>query len=219
MPETIFHSAPNPDIGTVAQETIQRGEDYATALRTLDPELSKVNPDKDQAVAFDVGAGADAIAFNLIGFQHAVVTNYPNVAYQMFVQAAEKESGVLTALFPQFPPHTRSSDLAIRDFLDRKNFSPRLLTMLRMAPRYFSDEKDPGAFLKTFVPLAARLKPGSLIVLSALDDHPDSRAAFTALHEQLEENGIPHTFYLDSDVPSGLVVLGTRILAIKGKES
>lgn len=198
-------------------ETVERGKSYASALLALDAQLSNVDTENDQAVGFDVGAGADAIAFKLLGFQRAVTTNSPSSTYQLLGQNAQRERETELALQSQFPLKTRRSDLAITDFLQRESFSPRLVTMLRMAPRYFGNDTDPSSFLRFFLPLAQRLKSNGLIVLSALNDHEASGKAFSSIHEQLEERNIPHQFFIDSQIPFELRSLGDRVLSISGK--
>lgn len=217
MSEPIREAPFNPKRKIIeqAQQVLDQGKEYGVALRTLDSALSQISED-DKAVGFDVGSGADAIAFKELGFKHAIVTNSPSVKYQMMRMGQVSEEDIQNANKDHFPEHTYYSDMAISDWLGMKNFSPRLLTMLRMAPQYFDDDDDPAYFLKTFIPFVRQMKPNGVIILSAMDDHPLSEKAFRSLHEQLNAEKIKNKLFLDNNVPSACSTLGERVMVIYG---
>jgi hypothetical protein len=199
-----------------AQQTIDRGEQYATAVAKLCLNLADIS-DTDLAIAFDAGAGADAVAFSSLGFQHAIITNSPSIVYQM-AGGEEREAKVQKEIAPRFPRDTRISSLGVTDWLQFPSFAPRLATMLRMAPRCFSDEENPGAFLAVFLPYLRKLQPQQSVVLSAMNDHPQSEAAFSSFEHLLVKENIPHQFFLNEQTPPDLTPLGSRILVIQGKK-
>lgn len=207
---------PNPDLQSRIKEILDRGEAYADALSTIDPRLLIVDPN-DLAAGFDIGSGADGIAFAKLKFKKAITTNNRNPLYDLaFQKNARLEDQVASEVWRYFPEHTYGSSLSTDEWINRPNFCPRLITMLRIAPNYFSGEDgDPAAFIKRFIQIHNRLKPNSLVVLSALNDHESSGQVFTAAHEILSNSNVPHEFFIDTSVPNKLEVLGTRILTIK----
>lgn len=204
-----------PLLSDEAQRVLQQGKQYAAALLQLVPDLAQVT-NTDRAVAFDVGSGADAVAFRQMGFQHASITNSPSVTYQM-TGGEERETQTQRELFPYFPQDTYISSLGISDWLQFPKFAPRLLTMLRMAPHCFSDEEDPARFLTVFLPYLRRLQPQQSVILSALNDHPQSELAFTTFAQKLTAENIPHQLLLNEQVTPELETLGSRLLVIYGK--
>jgi hypothetical protein len=218
MPETGADLNVSHEVAMVLKE----GEKYANAFRILDPSLGSIQPETDTAVGFDIGRGADAVAFRNLGFKNAIVTNDPSAVYSLVMRgSAESEERAQEGASSYFPDKTRVSSLGVSDWLGMEDFSPRLVTMLRMAPRCFGDTEDgedPAYFLKIFLPLVQKPDFTGTVILSALTDHPCSGAAFEEMDKLLEEAHIPHTLYMDENVTPELACLGQRILVIKGKQ-
>jgi hypothetical protein len=197
------------------EETFSRGHQYAKALLILDPRLSQIQED-DLAMGFDVGGGADAVAFVALGFKKARVTNQQPASYGYLLQGrAETEDKILNEILKNhLSGRVGFSNLGLSDWVQMKNFSPRLTTLLRMSPICFGEE-DSASYLKEMIELHEKLKKNSTIVISALDDHTLSKQAFQETAGLLIKSGIEHELLLDADIPEPLKILGQRILTIK----
>lgn len=213
------HLAPHSEaaLSRMATETLRRGREYAQALLVLDPRLAHHNPE-DEAVALDVGPGTDAIAFKELGFSKALITNSSSAVFDLFLEhSADEEASTRAVLTPYYPADTQVYDhLAVSDILRLEGFSPRLTTMLVMAPGYFGEnEAEAVSFFEFFIAHLTLTKPDQTIVLSAENDHPLSMVAFKKASELLTSQGVRHQLWLDDQVPPGLRTLGSRILVIK----
>lgn len=207
------YGEPNSELSRQIEDAMRQGEQYKTAFLTLDPSLAIIAPD-DTAVAFDIGRGAEGIAFKILGFRNAIITNSPSPLYQLAMpRSTQLEEEVYKAVQSHFPDHTFHSHLNVEEWLERQNFHPRLITMLKIAPQYFNEE-DPLTFLQTFVQFWEQSKNKSTIILSALDDHTASQEAFIQTDTTLTQKGIPHHLHLDQPIPPPLQALGQRILVI-----
>lgn len=207
---------PSFELSAHVTEVIRLGQEYAAALQVLDPRLSVVDP-KNSAAGFEIGRGVDVVAFHQLGFRNAIVTNDQGAGFAFaYRQNAEMENKILAEILAHHaPPETRFSNLDVFDWLHMDSFSPRLTTMLRMAPSCFSGEHDPAEYIRKLLAIYEKLKQNSAVVLSALSDHPSSEAVFRAAEQTLGKRGIDHQLFIDSAVPREVQALGQRVLVIK----
>jgi hypothetical protein len=194
--------------------TLDRGYDYAKAILVLDPDLSKILDD-DIAFGYNVGSGADVVAFKELGFKKSIVTNNQGVLYRFISsESANRENEILKHILKDnAPQETQFSSLFLSDWTTKKGFSPRLLTILTMEPSCFSDDGTMD-YADEIIKIH-KLNPKTSIVLSALDDHGFSNKAFENLGKTLEKEGVNHQLYIDT-IPQELRWLGHRILSIRG---
>lgn len=204
------------ELSSHVEDVISRGRQYSRAIFTLDHRLLETKPD-DVAAGFEVGSGADVVAFNCLGFKKAIVTNDQGAGYGFLLQgSAERERKILEEILEQHSPiETRLSSLSLMDWLEIKSFSPRLTTMLRMDPSCFDDDKEPGKYLREIIRIYDKLKPNSIVIFSALNDHPLSNEAFLKAKKALDDKKVENKLFVDDGVPEEIQILGQRILVIK----
>lgn len=212
-------SEPRPvyEVSGQVEEAILQGKKYAQAFLLLDPRLAYINPANDLAVAFDVGRGPEGVAFHELHFEKAIITNSPSPLYQLALsRRAELEQEIYRQVQTHFPSATRFSNLSVSDWLERKSFTPRLMTMLKIAPGYFDDEDEDGSldFFKELVSFHERLPGKSTIILSEDNTQKSSKGVFVGLDTLLESKGIHHQVFIDEAIPPVLKVLGQRILTM-----
>jgi hypothetical protein len=197
------------------ETVVSLGKLYKEALFKLDPRLSNINQD-DVAMGFEVGSGADVVAFAELGFNKAIVTNNQSASYSYaFQKRSEEENKILGEVLKfHSPSETNFSNLGLSDWLKIENFHPRLVTMLRMSPSCFNGE-DPTEYIGEVIRFHEKLKSNGALILSALADHSQSETAFRFAEKELSKKNIDHQLFIGKDVPPNLQVLGERILVIK----
>lgn len=203
--------SPEQAIDPEIENIVTLGKKYAEALLYLDPTLAHDSPNTP-ALGLEVGSGPDIVAFERLGFNEATITNGQSAGYGYALQtSAMTERSVLDKILENYsPPHTTVSNLDIGDFLDI-DLSPRLITMLGMAPYWFKDG-NPAKYMNSIISLRKILSPNGKVVLSAKNDKDSSTKAFEEAAKLLGCQGINHQLYIDDGVPQELQPLGQRIL-------
>jgi hypothetical protein len=194
--------------------TLYRGQRCAKAILQLDPNISEID-ENDLAFGYNVGSGADVVAFKELGFKRAIVTNNQGFLYRSFNStSADREKKALDSILEHFSPkETQFSLFELSDCVKVKSFSPRLVTILGMEPSCFSE--DGTLEYADDILMISKQNPKATIVLSAYCDHPLSDKAFVDFSNRLDKVGVNHQLFIDIDRPE-VGVLGERILAIKG---
>lgn len=196
------------------EEVLKTGKYYAEAIRTLLPDLV-ITPD-DEAAGFDVGSGADLVAFHTLGFKHAIWTNDPEAAFMFAWQKShDLEQKLLSAVLKTIPHRYYGSSLGLGDWLDVESFKPKLITMLHIAPMYFRSEANPAHFLKLFGECAKKLPVSSGIILSDRGDHPNGERAFMLAHDHFLAEGFSSQL-LQNVEANDLRKLGRTVLVLRG---
>lgn len=190
----------------------KQGLAYTNALLSLNQGFDTRVQSDDLAVGFDVGAGPELVAFGKLGFSRALATNQPSAAYD-FVRPERvlKEVEIRSQLTQYFPRDTIDSNLGVVDVLHRmKKLRPKLVTMLRVAPRHF----ETGIVLLELVKSHQFLCDGGMMVISSWDDHHRSREIFDAMYKQAGESGIDARLIGDESIVGNIKTLGSRILML-----
>jgi hypothetical protein len=192
---------------------IENGQQFAVAIQLLLPDLSVVP--SDIAAGFDVGAGADLLAFQKLGFKHALWTNEPE---PLLVTQVPKffadEANVLTDVLAQLPVEYAGTSLTAREWLAMADFQPKLTTMLHIAPMHFRAH-DPAEMLKHYGKFALRLPQENAIILSAYDDHQHSQRGFVLAHDYFLAQGLRAQLYLNEQTAQ-FSSIGSRVLVLHG---
>ena len=158
------------------------------------------------------------MALQKLGFNNVEWLNEPDSLYLAYLgDYYEKDELARAAIIKTIPFDCVHSDLDLQGWLQTPKFSPKLVTMLAMAPQYFRDGHDPAKFLMNFAVFAAQLPEASTIVLSAGDDHIHGERAFSLAHDFFLRQEIPSQLFLKNINPDNdWTMLGDYVLVLKG---